>query len=61
MSERPFDSSTGEMAALRAKALCGAGRLAWYTGDLDGAITHLEHALTLARGANDEITIDLLP
>jgi tetratricopeptide (TPR) repeat protein len=42
---------------MRARALCGAGRLTFYTGDLQGARQHLEESLQLARRSGDELQI----
>ena len=57
MNAPDFPLLSDELTAVRARALCGAGRLAWYTGDLDGAVIHLENALSLARAAREEVTV----
>jgi non-specific serine/threonine protein kinase len=40
--------------ALRAKALVGAGKLAWFAGDFAQAREHLQEALKAARAGHDE-------
>jgi tetratricopeptide (TPR) repeat protein len=40
---------------MRAKALCAAGRFAWFDGDLATARVHLEEGLSLYRRAGDGI------
>jgi tetratricopeptide (TPR) repeat protein len=49
------DPTSSEL--MRARALCGAGRLTFYTGDLQGARQHLEESLQLARRSGDELQI----
>ena len=46
----PNDSTS----TIRARALCGAARLAWYELDLAQARNHLEEALALFRRAGDQ-------
>ena len=46
---------------IRARALCGAGRLAWYELDLAAARAHLEEGLAIFRRAGDPAgTLDAL-
>jgi tetratricopeptide (TPR) repeat protein len=51
--ERVLAESDGAPAPVRARALYGAGALAWVHGDYDRAVPHLEAALALWRGLGD--------
>nr|CAA9294479.1 hypothetical protein AVDCRST_MAG63-4900 [uncultured Armatimonadetes bacterium] len=44
---------TNDSTSIRARALCGAARLAWYELDLAQARAHLDEALALFRRAGD--------
>ena len=52
-SSQPSASTCSEMERHRARALGGAGRFAWFGGDLVAASAHLETGLRLLRERND--------